>query len=233
MGFTDRMGDVLAAADALIHSSAGLTVLEAIIRGCPVISYGFGVRPRARVATARWSASGSRRSRATQRDLGPALERALAHRPEPDGSFARRPSTASLILADERRARQLPALAAADRRARSRPRRPWSRSPAGRLTTGASVQPRLALRAHAPGHRGHDRPARGRRAGRRARRRTCPRLAERCSRRAGSTSRSRSSRPRRSPKTATLFLATVTRRCRGCPAAGSSAGCETRDSSTA
>jgi glycosyltransferase involved in cell wall biosynthesis len=42
MGFTDRMGDVLAASDALIHSSAGLTVLEAIIRGCPVISYGFG-----------------------------------------------------------------------------------------------------------------------------------------------------------------------------------------------
>jgi processive 1,2-diacylglycerol beta-glucosyltransferase len=42
MGFTDRMGDVLAAADVLIHSSAGLTVLEAIIRGCPVISYGFG-----------------------------------------------------------------------------------------------------------------------------------------------------------------------------------------------
>ena len=42
MGFTDRMGDVLAAADALVHSSAGLTVLEAIIRGCPVVSYGFG-----------------------------------------------------------------------------------------------------------------------------------------------------------------------------------------------
>jgi hypothetical protein len=32
----------------------------------------------------------------------------LVRRPEPDGSFARRPSTASLILADERRARQLP-----------------------------------------------------------------------------------------------------------------------------
>src|SRR5262249_5091998 len=42
MGFTDRMGDVLAASDALVHSSAGLTVLEALIRGCPVISYGFG-----------------------------------------------------------------------------------------------------------------------------------------------------------------------------------------------
>ncbi len=42
MGFTNRMSDMLAAANVLIHSSAGLTVLEAIIRGCPVISYGFG-----------------------------------------------------------------------------------------------------------------------------------------------------------------------------------------------
>ena len=42
MGFTNQMSDVLAASNALIHSSAGLTVLEAIIRGCPVISYGFG-----------------------------------------------------------------------------------------------------------------------------------------------------------------------------------------------
>ena len=41
MGFTDRMSDVLAASDALVHSSGGLTILEAIIRGCPVISYGF------------------------------------------------------------------------------------------------------------------------------------------------------------------------------------------------
>src|SRR3984885_12025466 len=42
IGFTEQMSDVLAASDALIHSTAGLTVLEAIIRGCPVISYGFG-----------------------------------------------------------------------------------------------------------------------------------------------------------------------------------------------
>ena len=46
---------------------------------------------------------------ATVDDIGPALDRALAHRPEPDGSFARRPSTASLILSDERRIRPLPA----------------------------------------------------------------------------------------------------------------------------
>jgi UDP-glucose 4-epimerase len=107
MGFTDRMGDVLAASDALIHSSAGLTVLEAIIRGCPVISYGFGyghVRASNR-AMERFGLAQVARDEVT---LGPALERALAHRPEPDPSFARRPPTASLILGDERRARTIP-----------------------------------------------------------------------------------------------------------------------------
>jgi hypothetical protein len=42
-------------------------------------------------------------------DIGPSLERALAHRPEPDARFARRPSTASLIMGNERRAVPLPA----------------------------------------------------------------------------------------------------------------------------
>jgi len=107
MGFTDRMGDVLAAADVLVHSSAGLTVLEAIIRGCPVVSYGFGVgHVRAsNTALKRFKLAQVARK---QPDLGPAIARALEHRPEPDGSFARRPSTAALILGDERRARQRP-----------------------------------------------------------------------------------------------------------------------------
>jgi hypothetical protein len=39
----------------------------------------------------------------------PAINRALESRPEPDGSFARRPSTASLILANERRIVPAPA----------------------------------------------------------------------------------------------------------------------------
>ena len=107
MGFTDRMGDVLAAADALIHSSAGLTVLEAIIRGCPVISYGFGVG-HVRASNRALERFGLAQVARSERDIAPALSRALEHRPEPDGSFARRPSTASLILVDERRARQLP-----------------------------------------------------------------------------------------------------------------------------
>ena len=107
MGFTDRMGDVLAASDALIHSSAGLTVLEAIIRGCPVISYGFGYG-HVRASNAALKRFGLAQVACKEDELGPALERALEHRPEPDGSFARRPSTASLILVDERRARQVP-----------------------------------------------------------------------------------------------------------------------------
>jgi UDP-N-acetylglucosamine:LPS N-acetylglucosamine transferase len=39
-GFTNRMSDLLAAADALVHSTGGVTVLEALARDCPVIAYG-------------------------------------------------------------------------------------------------------------------------------------------------------------------------------------------------
>jgi UDP-N-acetylglucosamine:LPS N-acetylglucosamine transferase len=40
-GFTDRMVTLLAAADVLVHSTAGLTVLEALMCGCRVVSYGW------------------------------------------------------------------------------------------------------------------------------------------------------------------------------------------------
>ena len=42
VGFTEQMNEWLAAGDALIHSTGGLTVLEAYVRGCPTISYGWG-----------------------------------------------------------------------------------------------------------------------------------------------------------------------------------------------
>jgi hypothetical protein len=101
------MGDVLAASDALIHSSAGLTVLEAIIRGCPVISYGFGYG-HVRASNRAMERFGLAQVARHEADIAPALERALAHRPDPNPSFARRPATASLILSDERRARTIP-----------------------------------------------------------------------------------------------------------------------------
>ncbi len=107
MGFTDRMGDVLAAADVLVHSSAGLTVLEAIIRGCPVVSYGFGVG-HVRASNAALERFQLAQVARTEEALGPQIQFALDHKPEPDPRFARRPSTASLILGSERRVRQLP-----------------------------------------------------------------------------------------------------------------------------
>jgi UDP-N-acetylglucosamine:LPS N-acetylglucosamine transferase len=41
LGYTDAMPDLLGAADALVHSTGGLTCLEAAAHGCPVIAYGF------------------------------------------------------------------------------------------------------------------------------------------------------------------------------------------------
>ncbi len=108
MGFTDRMGDVLAATDALIHSSAGLTVLEAIIRGCPIVSYGFGVG-HVRASNRALVRFGLAEVASSEAELAPALDRALQQHPAPDPRFARRPPTASLILSDERRIKPLPA----------------------------------------------------------------------------------------------------------------------------
>jgi hypothetical protein len=82
-------------------------VLEAIIRGCPVISYGFGFG-HVRAANTALERFGLAQVARHEEDIQPALARALEHRPEPDSSFARRPSTASLILNDERRVRSLP-----------------------------------------------------------------------------------------------------------------------------
>jgi processive 1,2-diacylglycerol beta-glucosyltransferase len=41
-GFIDRMPELLAAADVLVHSTAGLTILEALMCGCRPISFGWG-----------------------------------------------------------------------------------------------------------------------------------------------------------------------------------------------
>jgi UDP-N-acetylglucosamine:LPS N-acetylglucosamine transferase len=97
IGFTDQMGDLLAAADALVHSTAGLTVLEAHVRGCPTISYGWG-RGHIRANNEAFRRFGLADVAARRRDLGPALGRALAKRREPDASFASLPTAASVVL---------------------------------------------------------------------------------------------------------------------------------------
>jgi len=97
-GFTDRMGDWLAAADALIHSTGGLTVLEAHIRGCPTISYGWG-RGHLRAHNKAFRRFGFAEVVTSRAALAAALERALAARKPQQLSFAELPSAASVVLA--------------------------------------------------------------------------------------------------------------------------------------
>ncbi len=98
VGFTEQMSEWLAAADALIHSTGGLTVLEAYIRGCPTISYGWG-RGHIRVHNEAFRRFGFAEVAATRPALTDALRRALAVRPEPGFTLASLPSAASLVLA--------------------------------------------------------------------------------------------------------------------------------------
>ena len=96
-GFTDRMPDWFAAADVLVHSTAGLTVLEAIMEGCGVVSYGWG-RGHVRVNNAAFERFGLAEVAATREELRAALVRALAASGEPDVSFAQLPTAASAVL---------------------------------------------------------------------------------------------------------------------------------------
>jgi processive 1,2-diacylglycerol beta-glucosyltransferase len=97
VGFTERMGEWLAAADVLVHSTAGLTVLEAIMRGCAVISYGWG-RGHIRANNRAYRRFGLAQVAATRAELDGALRRALAQRPEPDLAYRELTTAAEAVL---------------------------------------------------------------------------------------------------------------------------------------
>lgn len=98
-GFTDRMNELFAAADVLIHSTAGLTVLEAHIRGCRVISYGWGIA-HIRANNEAFERYGIARVARDRGELAAALRTALGE-PKTDthARFAALPSAASAVLA--------------------------------------------------------------------------------------------------------------------------------------
>jgi len=98
LGFTDRMPAVLAAADALIHSTAGLTVTEALAVGCPVISYGWG-RGHIRANNAAYRRYGLAEVAEDRAALAAALRRALRRRAAADPAFGALPTAAEVILA--------------------------------------------------------------------------------------------------------------------------------------
>ena len=97
IGFTDRMCDLLAAGDVLVHSTAGLTVLEALMRGTSPISYGWGMA-HIRINNRAFAEHGLADVASTPDELAAAIRRALAHPREPYLAPAERPTAASAVL---------------------------------------------------------------------------------------------------------------------------------------
>ena len=96
-GFTDEMPDWLAAADTLIHSTGGLTMLEAQMRGCPAVSYGWG-RGHVRLQDKAYRRFGLAQVASTPAELSRCLERALSNPRVVPFDFAALPSAASVVL---------------------------------------------------------------------------------------------------------------------------------------
>jgi UDP-glucose 4-epimerase len=97
LGFTEQMSDWMAAADAMIHATAGLTVLEAHIRGCPVVSYGFNAG-HLRANNAAFERFGLAEVARSEHELVTMLRHVTRERRSPDSSFASLPSIASRAL---------------------------------------------------------------------------------------------------------------------------------------
>jgi processive 1,2-diacylglycerol beta-glucosyltransferase len=96
-GFTTRMSELMAAADVLVHSTAGLTVLEAWIRGCRPISYGWGVA-HIRLNNQAFERFGIADVAPDRTALRDAIERALAQPRTPHPEYGEQPSAAEEIL---------------------------------------------------------------------------------------------------------------------------------------
>ncbi len=104
LGFTQEMSELLAAADALVHSTGGVTCLEALVRGCPIIAY--GAPPGHAPLTAQVMASlGLLQTASSPRQLVAALGRALAQPLVERPRLASAPGAAALVLAAEARPR--------------------------------------------------------------------------------------------------------------------------------
>jgi UDP-N-acetylglucosamine:LPS N-acetylglucosamine transferase len=95
-GFTDQMVTLLSAADVLIHSTAGLTVLEALMCDCRVISYGWA-RGHIRINNSAYERLGVVAVAKSRPQLAHALIHALAA-PPLGPQVPELPSAADLVL---------------------------------------------------------------------------------------------------------------------------------------
>src|SRR4051812_21005040 len=97
-GFTTRMCEWLAAADVLVHSTAGLTVLEAELCGTWAISYGWGVG-HIRVNNRAYRSFGLASVASSTSELADAMRAALARPRERPDWYAALESAADAVLA--------------------------------------------------------------------------------------------------------------------------------------
>jgi UDP-N-acetylglucosamine:LPS N-acetylglucosamine transferase len=98
LGFLERMVDAMVAADVLVHSTAGLTVLEAWMVGCRPISYGWAIG-HIRLNDRAFRRFGIAQVVTAEADLRPAIAAALAApRVSRVEEFARLPAAAEVVL---------------------------------------------------------------------------------------------------------------------------------------
>ncbi|HEY6889642.1 MAG TPA: glycosyltransferase [Solirubrobacter sp.] len=96
-GFTDRMCEWLSAADVLVHSTAGLTMLEAQLCGTWAISYGWGIG-HLRLNNRAYRRFGLAAVATTPPELAAALETALAAPRPRFAGYAALPTAADAVL---------------------------------------------------------------------------------------------------------------------------------------
>ena len=205
----------MAAADAMVHATAGLTVLEAHIRGCPVVSYGFSAG-HLRANNAAFERFGLAEVARSEHELESVLRHVTRERRSPDSSFASLPSIASRVLTVRPRVKPQPVWRLRAGRVAAAVSLASSRSPlvadalAGRLgdPLPGDRQGREADRGPHPLRQGQRHDARRspharrrrRAAGAAARRRATPALdRERCSAPAASAGRGPARRPGAGP----------------------------------
>jgi processive 1,2-diacylglycerol beta-glucosyltransferase len=97
LGFTERMCEWMAAADVLVHSTAGLTVLEAQLCGTHAVSFGWGVG-HIRINNAAYRRFGLAHVADRPAELEALLPALLAHPRERDLDYSVLPAAADAVL---------------------------------------------------------------------------------------------------------------------------------------
>lgn len=109
LGFTGRMSELLAAADVLVHSTGGVTCLEALVRGCPIVAYK-APAGHARLNAKKMASLGLVQAANSPLELVAALRRALLGLRPRQPALLTSPTAASIVLGVRARACPFPRL---------------------------------------------------------------------------------------------------------------------------